>query len=247
MEREKMKEKNKLLLEEKINTYIDFVKQINNGHVGGTLSLVHTFLYLYFVIVNKSKEQIIFSKGHASLGVYVMDVINKKVNIQDLVNNFERNGSKFGMIAKRDYSKEFICFGNLGNGISYATGKAIGQKDKRIFCFVGDGELNEGLCWEAFMTAYKYKLSNLYVIIDSNKFSHDGKTDDIMPQICISKKMTAFGFTTEECDGHSLDEIEMSFNMLLSDKKTNPKCLIINTIKAFGIKELENTVDSHSL
>lgn len=242
-----MEAKDKLFLEDKLNTYIDYVKQVNNGHVGGTLSLAHTFLYLFFMVTKKSREQIIFSKGHASLGVYVMDAINKKINIQDLVRTFEGNGSKFGMIAKRNYSNEFICFGNLGNGISYATGKALGEKNKKIFCFVGDGELDEGICWEAFMSAYKYKLSNLYVIIDNNKFSHDGRIDDIMPHRCILEKIRAFGFKTEECDGHNFDQIEKSFNILFSDKENSPKCMIINTIKAFGIKSLENTVDSHSL
>lgn len=242
-----MEEKDRLFLEEKEITYIDYVKKVNNGHVGGTLSLSNTFLYLYFMITKKSKEQIIFSKGHASLGIYIMDAINKKVNIQDIVKKFETNGSIFSMVAKRYYSMEFICFGNLGNGISYATGKALGQRNKKVFCFVGDGELDEGICWESFMAAYKYQLSNLYVIIDNNKFSHDGKTDDIMPQRCISEKMKAFGFSTVECNGHNFDEIENSFNILFADKESNPKCIVIDTIKAFGIKELENTIESHSL
>lgn len=239
--------KNEDFLNEKISTYIKYVQQINKGHVGGTLSLAHTLIYLYYTVCKKTKEQIILSKGHASLGVYVLDSINKKISIENLIQEFEANGSSFSMIARRDYSSEFICFGNLGNGISYATGKAIGNKNKRIFCFVGDGELNEGICWEAFMSAKKFKLSNLYIIIDCNDFSHDGFTSQIMPLPNIANKMKNFGFYTVECNGHSFSEIDNSMQTLFNSNSEQPKCLIIHTIKAFGIKRLENTIESHSL
>ena len=234
-------------LEEKLKLYIDYVKQVNNGHVGGTLSVAHTFIYLTFCVTNKTKELIIFSKGHASLGVYIMDVIKKKINIEKLIKDFEADGSSFSMIARRDYSKEVSCFGNLGNGISYAVGKAIGRKNEKIFCFVGDGEINEGLCWEAFMSANKFKLKNLYAIIDCNKFSHDGRTDDIMPLGNVAEKMKAFGFDVAECNGHDFDAIDATFSSFFTKNNESPKCIVLDTIKAFGIKELENTIESHSL
>lgn len=231
-------------LEKKLYLYINYVKQVNNGHIGGTLSIAHAYIYLDFHFTNK---YIVFSKGHASLGLYVMDAIKKKIKIKNLVDKFESDGSRYSMIAKHNYSKNNICFGNLGNGISYAVGKAIGNKERKIFCFVGDGEINEGLCWEAFMTANKYKLKNLYILIDCNKFSHDGCTCDIMPLGSITQKIKSFGFDVVECNGHDFCAIEKCFYILDEKKSECPKCIVLNTIKAFGIKKLENTVESHSL
>ncbi|MBO1913222.1 transketolase, partial [Microvirga sp. 3-52] len=102
--------------------------------------------------------------------------------------------------------------GSLGQGISAATGIAYGNKlagqDNYTFCIVGDGELNEGQCWEAFQFASHHKLENLIVLLDDNKKQLDGPTKDIIDPLDFVAKLTAFGFETVEVDGSSVDAID---------------------------------------
>lgn len=151
--------------------------------------------------------------------------------------------------------------GSLGQGLSFAVGMAMAEKIKtatsppptpfpqflprflikynpiyRTYCIVGDGECNEGQIWEAIMFAGKYKLDNLIAIIDYNKFSLDGPTEEIMPLTPLDEKFKAFGWWVREIDGHNLREIvdvlDLASN-LYGDGK--PKCIIAHTVKGHGI------------
>ena len=141
-----------------------------------------------------------------------------------------------------------ICTGSLGQGFSNACGIALGAKlDKsnaKVYAILGDGEIQEGIIWEAMMAAVKYKLDNLVAIIDYNKIQLDGRTDEIMPMENLYDRIANFGWNVVECNGHDFDEIHEAFNK--SDNcKDKPTCIIANTIKGKGISFMENKAEWH--
>lgn len=159
--------------------------------------------------------------------------------------------------------------GSLGQGLSFAAGLALAEKigttthppqssipqwlpkltmkykpNYRAFCILGDGECNEGQVWEAAMFANKFHLDNLIAIVDYNKFSLDGPTEDIMPMAPLGEKWQSFGWWVKEIDGHNLRELLDTLdlaNNLYGDGK--PKCIIAHTVKGHGIPTWE---DSHA-
>ena len=107
---------------------------------------------------------------------------------------------------------------------------------------VGDGEIDEGICWEAFMSAAHYKLDNLTVILDRNKIQLDGSTDQIMSLGNVKAKFKAFGFEVDEIDGHDMGQI---LEALEKGKAGKPHCIIANTVKGKGVSYMENNVAWH--
>ena len=128
--------------------------------------------------------------------------------------------------------------GSLGQGLSVANGMAISGKmdgkNYRVYCILGDGEIEEGQVWEASMAASKYKLDNLCVIVDNNNLQIDGTIEEVMSSYPIDKKFESFGFNVISIDGHNIEEI-----------KNKPTCIIAKTIKGKGISFMENQVGWH--
>ena len=140
--------------------------------------------------------------------------------------------------------------GSLGQGVSAAVGMALGgklnHKDYRVYAVMGDGELDEGQGWEAFMSAAKYKLDNLCIMIDVNGLQIDGATRDVMNSEPLDRKMDAFGFNTIVCNGNSFAELEQAFKMFdLSHGSGKPTCFLLRTTKGLGVSYMENAVDWH--
>ena len=140
--------------------------------------------------------------------------------------------------------------GSLGQGTSTACGIALADKlrnhDCRTFLIVGDGEINEGQCWEAFMFAAAKKLSNLVVLIDWNKKQLDGYTKDVLNNENLDGKMAAFGFETVRINGN---DVEALYDALENTKKggDKPYAIVMDTIKGCGVKEVEETMSNHSM
>lgn len=130
-------------------------------------------------------------------------------------------------------------------GMSFAVGQALACKKKnlsnRVFVLLGDGECDEGLVWEAAMSAANYKLNNLTVIVDRNQLQYDGPTSQVMNQIDLADKFRAFGFDTVVVDGHSVDELTLA----LSKKTDNPICVIADTVKGKGVSFMEGNKKWH--
>ena len=131
-------------------------------------------------------------------------------------------------------------------GICVAVGMALvakryGKKHK-VYVLLGDGESNEGSVWEAFMSAAKFKLDNLVVIIDYDNMQFDGPNDEIMSLAPLKEKMIAFGFETLEVDGHDIKALWDAFSIKRDGK---PLAIVAKTIKAHGVPSLENTAESH--
>ena len=140
--------------------------------------------------------------------------------------------------------------GSLGQGTSVAAGIATGMKynksNQYVYLIVGDGELNEGQCWEAFQYIANYKLNNCIVIIDDNKRQLDGYTKDVMNPFDIAEKMKAFGFYVQTAKGNDEEVIDTAIE---NAKKVENKavCIVLDTIKGQGIKYFEELESNHSV
>ena len=138
--------------------------------------------------------------------------------------------------------------GSLGQGLSVANGMALAgkldKKDYRVYCILGDGEIEEGQIWEAAMTSSHYKLDNLCVIVDNNNLQIDGKISDVMSPYPIDKKFESFGFKVVVIDGHNFDQILNAFEIAKKTKEI-PTAIIAKTIKGKGISYMENQAGWH--
>lgn len=138
--------------------------------------------------------------------------------------------------------------GSLGQGLSVANGIAISgkmdNKNYRVYCILGDGEIEEGQVWEAAMASNKYKLDNLCVIVDNNNLQIDGTIEEVMSSYPIDKKFESFGFNVITIDGHNIQQIKNALNEA-KKIKGQPTCIIAKTIKGKGVSFMENQVGWH--
>ena len=138
--------------------------------------------------------------------------------------------------------------GSLGQGLSVANGMAIAgkldNKDYRVYAILGDGEIEEGQIWEAAMTANKYKLENLCVIVDNNNLQIDGTIEEVMSSYPIDKKFEAFGFNVINIDGNDIEQIIEAFDKARNTKGM-PTCIVAKTIKGKGVPFMENKAEWH--
>ena len=220
------------------------------AHIGGGFSAMEIMRCLYEVanipsMDDERRDRIILSKGHGVLALYTA-LWKKGLMTEEDLATFETNGTKFHGHAHRNLEKGIeFSGGSLGLGISYAVGVAKACKmkgfDNRIYVVLGDGELDEGIVWEALMSIVNFGLNNVTIIIDRNQYQLDGPTSDVMNLNPIEDKLTAFGYETETVDGHSLTELLG----VLGKSTEKPHAIIANTIKANGISFLENNKMSH--
>ena len=235
----------KISKEIKIEAF-DMLVAKGGGHFGGSFSCAEILTSLFFNILNK-KDKFILSKAHASTILYAT-FFKKKIISRQILKSYGKENSALGVHGEHDLLKavEFSC-GSLGHGLSHACGLALGFKKKkmniRVYCLIGDGEMQEGSIWEALLFAAHHKLNNLYVILDNNKKQSSGLVKDILNLEPIKQKISSFNFDLQACDGHNIKEI---INRINSFKKPNkPKFLIANTVKGKGIKFLEKKTDCH--
>ena len=221
-----------------------------NAHIGGALSMCDILAVLFGSVINLNsrnfkenfRDKFILSKGHSTLSYYA---VLKKIGLitKEELSNYEgKNTFLFGHpVRNLDKGIEFST-GSLGMGISLGVGNALAskllKKNNKIFVIVGDGECNEGSVWEAAMSASKYKLNNLIVIVDKNNFQQTGSTNEIMPNDNLFKKWKEFGWNTSSIDGHKIEEI---FNALTKIQDLDrPVAIIANTVKGKGVSIFEN-------
>ena len=138
--------------------------------------------------------------------------------------------------------------GSLGQGLSVANGMALASKlnedGYRVYCLLGDGEIEEGQVWEAAMASNKYKLDNLCVIVDNNNLQIDGTIEEVMSSYPIDEKFKSFGFQVINIDGHNMQEIIDAFDVA-KNIKGKPVCIIAKTIKGKGVSFMENKAEWH--
>lgn len=241
------------------NIRIDIIEEIYNaksGHPGGALSIADILAVLYFNQMNvdsknsklESRDRLVLSKGHASAALYAT-LAEKGYYSKEQLKTFRKLGSNLqGHPDMNKLSGVDMTSGSLGQGLSVANGMAIAAKldknDCRIYCILGDGEIEEGQIWEAAMTSNKYKLDNLCVILDNNGLQIDGKIEDVKSMSFIKDKWEAFGFNVIEADGHNIKELIEAFENA-KDTIGKPSIIIANTIKGKGISYMENETQWH--
>lgn len=227
------------------------------GHPGGSLDIAELLSYLYFVEMNidpkdpkkADRDRLVLSKGHAAPALYAALAERGYFPVEDLktlrkIGSYLQGHPNMNTVPGVDMST-----GSLGQGISCAAGMAKAAKylhkdDVRVYALLGDGEIEEGEVWEAFLFAAKYKLDNLCVIIDLNGLQIDGPTSEVMPTDPVDAKMRDFGFRTVTIDGHDFAQIEDAFQYFHTQTGA-PTAVLMNTTKGKGVSYMENQVGWH--
>ncbi|WP_226036091.1 transketolase [Aquibacillus saliphilus] len=246
-------------LSDKIRLYT--LKELENlgfGHYGGSLSIVETLAVLYGGMMKydpispkwEERDYFILSKGHGGPALYATLFI-KGFFDETFLYSLNKNGTKLPSHPDRLKTPGVdMTTGSLGQGISVATGVALSHKlsnkPNYTFAIVGDGELNEGQCWEAFQFASHHKLSRLIVFIDDNKKQLDGLTKDIIDPIDFGPKFKAFGFYTLKVNGSSVGEIYHAVEKAKT-QSDKPVAIILDTIKGQGVPYLEQLESNHHI
>ena len=228
----------------------------SSAHFGGALSIVEILSILFGYKMNlkinqdsnkELRDRFILSKGHACLAYYASLNLLGFISDEEL-KTFEKDNSSLAghPVKNKELGIEFSN-GSLGMGLSIGIGLAISSKKKskpfNVFVVLGDGECNEGSVWEAAMSAPKFRLDNLNVIIDKNNFQQTGSNEEIMNLSNLSEKWKSFGWDVSEIDGHNLKELKNYFDN--NNKNKKPKILIANTIKGKGFTFSENNNNWH--
>ena len=235
---------------------IEAVYSNNSGHPGGSLSIADILTVLYFKEMNidpknpkwEDRDRLVLSKGHCSPALYSCLANRGYFPVEDLKTFRNINSYLQGHPDMKNIPGVDMTTGSLGQGLSSANGMAIAGKmegkDYRVYCVLGDGEIEEGQIWEAAMTSAKYKLDNLCVIVDNNNLQIDGTIEEVMSPYPIDEKFRSFGFQIINIDGHNIREIIDALDVA-KNVKEKPVCIIAKTIKGKGISYMENKAEWH--
>ena len=227
-----------------------------SGHPGGSLSAADLITYLYFRQMkvdpqnphDENRDRFVLSKGHAAPALYAALAEKGFFPASELLTLRHIGSILQGHPNMNETPGVDMSTGSLGQGVSAAAGMALAakymKKDCRVYALLGDGEIEEGQVWEAFMFSSHYKLDNLCVIIDNNGLQIDGPVSEVMSPYPIAEKLRAFGFETAEIDGHEFDAIEEAFKKA-EGVKDKPFAIIMTTVKGKGVSFMENQVGWH--
>lgn len=235
------------------------IKSLNaagSGHPGGSLSAADIVTALYFEEMDidpsdpkkPDRDIFILSKGHAGPAQYAALAVRGFFPPEDLM-TLRKLGSDFQGHPNRDLVPGVeMSTGSLGQGFSVACGMAqaarLDGKKSRVYTVLGDGELQEGLVWEAAMSASHYKMDNLLAIVDHNGLQIDGRNDDVMRVTPIGDKFAAFGWNVIEIDGHDYEQILDAFAKA-RDCKGRPTVIVAETVKGKGVSFMEDQAGWH--
>ena len=235
---------------------VEMTTAAGSGHPGGSLSSADLLATLYFRIMNidpadpymEDRDRFVLSKGHAAPILYAT-LAERGYFPTDELKTLRQLGSRLqGHPAYREVPGIEDTTGSLGQGLSMACGMALAgkmdSKDYRVYCLMGDGELQEGQNWEAAMFAHRYGLNNLIGFVDRNRLQICGNTEEVMSLDPLPEKFRAFGWNVIIIDGHNIRQIIDACDKAARSKK-NPTVIIMNTIKGKGVSFMENNVDFH--
>lgn len=235
---------------------LTMVHDAASGHPGGSMSCLDLVTALYFNVMHvdtqnpqdPDRDRFVMSKGHCSPALYPVLALRGFFPVDEL-HMFRRiDGHMSGHVEMHHVRGVDMSTGSLGQGVSAAVGMALGgklnHKDYRVYAVMGDGELDEGQGWEAFMSAAKYKLDNLCVIVDVNGLQIDGATKDVMPLEPLDQKFAAFGFHVITINGHDFDQILSAYQQAAATKG-QPTVILAKTVKGKGISFMENDAGWH--
>ena len=234
---------------------IEMTSEAGSGHPGGSMSSAELFAVLYFNVLRhdpedpewEGRDKFILSKGHAAPGLYSALAESGYFPVEELL-TLRKLGSRLqGHPARGKLPGIEMSTGSLGQGLSMSCGLALAakldKKDTRIYCLLGDGEMQSGQNWEAMMMASHYKLNNLTLFIDRNRLQIMGDTEKTMSVDPLAAKLKAFGLKVMTIDGHNVNAIMKACKKASTVNK--PAAIIMNTVKGKGVSFMEHNADFH--
>jgi transketolase len=237
-------------------TVVEMIYRAGSGHVGGSLSVCEMLAVLYFSELrvdprnpnDPDRDRFILSKGHAAPALYAV-LAKRGFFPESELWTLRKIGSR--LQGHPDMCKcpgVEMSSGSLGMGISFGIGVALaGRLDGRsyrVYVLTGDGELNEGQNWEAFLVGAKFRLDNLAVIVDYNGIQLDGSVQEILPLEPLCAKIAAFNWHVVECDGHDVCDLRRALDEA-RNRRGRPTAIIAHTVKGKGVSFMENTHEWH--
>ncbi len=248
-----------MLKEKARDIRIDIIREVysaGSGHPGGSLSAADIITYLYFAEMNidpkdpdkKGRDRFVLSKGHAAPALYAALAERGYFPKETLLTLRQLGSMLQGHPDRKKVPGVDMSTGSLGQGISAAVGMAladrIDQTGARVYAVLGDGELQEGMVWEAAMAAAHYGLSNLTIFVDHNGLQIDGKNEDVMTVAPVAEKFESFGWDVQKIDGHDFEQIAAALEK--AKKVTDrPQAVIAETVKGKGVSFMEDQAGWH--
>lgn len=236
---------------------LEMIYNAQSGHLGGSFSMVEVLTALYFDEMHydpkrpqlKDRDRFVLSKGHTAPALYATLANAGFFPKEKLMTSFRHIDSMLqGHPDMKKTPGVEMTSGSLGIGLSAACGMALGLRhqkiDSRVYCMIGDGEINEGEIWEAAATASHYHLDHLVAFTDVNGLQNDAETKKVKDMLDIAAKWRAFGWNTLEINGHDFEEIFDALDMARKCKD-RPTAIISHTIKGNGVSFMENVVAFH--
>lgn len=235
---------------------VDVLYKTGGGHFGGSLSCMEILTVLYNSVLKidpknpgwEERDYFILSKGHANAGFSTVLATRGFFDEKELY-TFNEAGSAFGMHPTYKIPGVEIPTGSLGHGLSIGVGIALAlrlnQSQAKVYVLMGDGELHEGQIWEAAQAAASFKLPNLIGIVDRNRLSMDGSTEEVTIALePLSDKWRSFNWSVKTIDGHDVRALLEALNSVPFQPGL-PSMIIANTVKGKGISFMENQFQYH--
>jgi len=237
---------------------VKMLTEAGSGHTGGSLSAADIVAALYFYKMRhrpeepewRERDRFVLSKGHAAPVLYAALALSGYFD-RELLKTLRRIDSPLqGHPSSKMLKGVEISTGSLGQGLSIANGMAMGLRmdglGSRVYCLLGDGELQEGQVWEAAMTAVHYGIDNLCAIVDNNGLQIDGFCCDVMKIEPITEKWKAFGWHVMDIDGHAMEQIVDALDEA-ERVKGRPSVIVARTVKGKGVSFFEGKAEYHGI
>jgi len=239
---------------------VDIIKMLHaakSGHPGGSLSAIDILTVLFYNHLKRTREnasdperdRFVLSKGHAVPALYAIFARLGIISPDELPSLRHVNTRLQGHPVHRTLPEVEFSTGSLGQGLSVAQGMAMAAKldgtDQQIYCLIGDGEFQEGQIWESLMSAPKFNLDNLIVIMDYNKGQIDGPTNEVMNIQPVNEKLRCFNWDVQEILGHDFFGIDAALTYARNTKEGQPHFIIAHTVKGRGVSFMEGVIDWH--
>lgn len=230
---------------------VTLLHAIQTGHPGGSLSAMEIIATLYCELMNvdpknpdsPDRDIFILGKGHAAPALYLVLAERGFFPKEQLKTLRQMDSCLQGHPCAEKLAGVDLSTGPLGLGISAGAGRAAAAKQDKtpetVYVLMGDGEINEGIVWEAAMAASKFKLDNLVAILDNNGVQLDGTTEEIMPMGDIAAKWSSFGWNVLRCDGHDVADVHAKLTEAKNMKNGRPVIVIAKTVKGKGVSFME--------
>ena len=239
---------------------VDIIRMIEaagSGHPGGSLSVIDMLAVLYWKFLKHDpkkpdwaeRDRFILAKGHACPALYAV-MARRGYFPESELKSLRKLGSPLqGHPDRMRLPGIEFSSGSLGQGLSVGVGMALAakmdKKDWRTWVILGDGEMQEGQCWEAFMSAPKFKLDNLVAIVDYNGGQIDGPVKEVMDLEPLADKLRTFNWEVQVIDGHDLGAIEKAFAAASKSGSGKPHAIVAKTVKGKGVSFMENNIAWH--